>query len=82
MYYIGLSFLCLYQFQNKNIVLYSLLFVQLIVLIENLFYLLKKNEIKINNLVLGIIFIMLFSSIFNYETVGNYFINIIITILK
>ena len=76
--YIFLSFLCLYQFQNKNIVLYSLLFVQLIFLIENLFYLLKKNEIKINNLVLGIIFIMLFSSIFNYETVGNYFINIIL----
>lgn len=76
--YIFLSFLCLYQFQNKNIVLYSLLFVQLIVLIENLFYLLKKNKIKINNLVLGIIFIMLFSSIFNYETVGNYFINIIL----
>ena len=75
---IFLSFLCSYQFQNKNIVLYSLLFVQLIVLIENLFYLLKKNEIKINNLVLGIIFIMLFSSIFNYETVGNYFINIIL----
>ena len=76
--YIFLSFLCFYQFQNKNIVLYPLLFIQLIILIENLFYLLRKKEMKISNLVLGIIIILLYSSIFNYETIGNYLINIIL----
>ena len=76
--YIFLSFLCLYQSQNKSIVLYSLLFIQLIILTENLFYLLRKREIRVNNLVLGIILIILFSSIFNYETIENYYVNIIL----
>lgn len=76
--YIFLSFLCSYQFQNKSIILYSLLATQLIILIGNLFYLLRKREMKISNFILGIILITLFSSIFNYETIGNYFINIIL----
>ena len=76
--YIFLSFFCSYQFQNKNIVLYPLLFVQLIILGMNFFYLLKKKQIKISNFVLSIILITLFSSVFNYETIGNYFINIIL----
>ncbi|WP_338941459.1 O-antigen ligase family protein [Fusobacterium nucleatum] len=33
---------------------------------------------KINNLVLGMILILLYSSIFNYETIENYLINIIL----
>ena len=76
--YIFLSFLCSYQFQNKNIILYPLLFIQLIILGINMFWLLKRKEIKISNFILIMICGTLFSAAFNFETLGNYLINTIL----
>ena len=76
--YIFLSFLCSYQFQNKNIILYPLLFIQLIILGINMFWLSKRKEIKISNFILIMIWETLFSAAFNFETLGNYLINTIL----
>ena len=69
--YIFISFISMYNLENKSIILYLLLIFQLMML-------LKRKNIKISKDVFFILLITIFSLIFNMDTLGNYIINIIL----
>ena len=76
--YIFISFISMYNLENKSIILYLLLIFQLMMFGFNLYVLLKRKNIKISKDVFFILLITIFSLIFNMDTLGNYIINIIL----
>ena len=77
--YVFLAFLCSYQLgKGKEIVLYLLLIVQLLIFGLNIYHLLKKKDIKVPKIILSIVTILLISLFFNIKTIGNYIINMIL----
>ena len=76
--YIFISFISMYNLENKSIILYLLLIFQLMMFGFNLYVLLKRKNIKISKDVFLILLITIFSLIFNMDTLGNYIINIIL----
>ena len=76
--YIFVSFLSMYNLKNKSIILYLLLILQLMMFTFNLYFLLKKKDIKISKDVFFILFVTIFSLVFNISTAGNYLINIVL----
>lgn len=78
--YIFISFLSMYHLKNKSIILYLLLIIQLLMFGFNLYFLLRNKNIKFSRHVFFILFATFFSLIFNINTLGNYLINIFLTI--
>lgn len=76
--YIFISFISMYNLENKSIILYLLLIFQLMMFSLNLYFLLKRKNIKISKDIFLILLITVFSLIFNIDTLGNYIINIIL----
>ena len=76
--YIFISFISMYNLENKSIILYLLLIFQLMMFSLNLYFLLKRKNIKISKDIFLILFITFFSLIFNISTLGNYIINMVL----
>ena len=76
--YIFISFISMYNLENKSIILYLLLIFQLMMFSLNLYFLLKRKNIKISKGIFLILLITIFSLIFNINTLGNYIINIVL----
>ena len=76
--YIFVSFLSMYNLKNKSIILYLLLILQLMIFTFNLYFLLKKKDIKISKKIFFILLVTIFSLVFNISTAGNYLINIVL----
>lgn len=76
--YIFVSFLSMYNLKNKSIILYLLLILQLMIFTFNLYFLLKKKDIKISKDIFFILLVTIFSLVFNISTAGNYLINIVL----
>lgn len=76
--YIFISFISMYNLENKSIILYLLLIFQLMMFSLNLHFLLKRKNIKISKDIFLILFITFFSLIFNISTLGNYIINMVL----
>ena len=76
--YIFVSFLSMYNLKNKSIILYLLLILQLMMFTFNLYFLLKKKDIKISKDVFFILLVTIFSLVFNISTAGNIYKNVFV----